>query len=291
MVLRLFFISSVLRAASAVGETQPVAASSGVEYEKAYAAKDYVQCATLAESLASSGRYRPHLMLYNAARCHSLAGAKDAAFHALEQAVQAGFRSIEHIRAAPDLAALHSDARWPKILQELTLRDEAAQRGANTALKAICDADQSDRKPPKGTAIDWAQVQPRDRARLVQVYELLNTHQVKTSLDYFHAALVFQHGKSEKEYLLAHQLALSAATLDPSNLQAKWLAAAAWDRLLMNQKKPQKYGTQYTRRDGKMVLHEVDETVKDEERAKWNVPSLAEAQAFAQKLNQGHSPK
>jgi hypothetical protein len=58
---------------------------------------------------------------------------------------------------------------------------------------------------------------------------------------------------------------------------ARWLAAAAYDRWLMTGGLPQKYGTQYRFAKGRWVLHEVDPTTSDGERARWDVPPLAEA--------------
>jgi hypothetical protein len=65
----------------------------------------------------------------------------------------------------------------------------------------------------------------------------------------------------------------------------RWLAAAAYDRWLMNQGKPQKYGTQYiSSGDEPYRLGDFDPTTTDEERAAWNVPSLAEALKQAEEL-------
>lgn len=76
-----------------------------------------------------------------------------------------------------------------------------------------------------------------------------------------------------------------AVELDPANKSAKWLAAAAKDRWLMWQNKPQLYGTQFKKVDGRWILWEVDPTVTDEERARWNVPPLEEAKKKAEALN------
>lgn len=80
-------------------------------------------------------------------------------------------------------------------------------------------------------------------------------------------------------------LAVKAVELDPQNGRAKWLAAASKDRSLMWQGKPQLYGTQFKRVDNRWVLWEVDPTVTDEERAKWNVPPLAEQKKKEAELN------
>jgi hypothetical protein len=99
--------------------------------------------------------------------------------------------------------------------------------------------------------------------------------------------MVFQHGETPGEIRKAHQWAITAVELDPKNDKARWLAAASEDRILMYEKKPQRYGTQFTADpvSGKWELYTVDETVTDEERAKWNVPSLEAARQRATDMN------
>jgi hypothetical protein len=42
----------------------------------------------------------------------------------------------------------------------------------------------------------------------------------------------------------------------------------------MAEGKPQRYGTQYRRVNGRWELYQVESGVSDEERARWNVPPL-----------------
>jgi len=113
--------------------------------------------------------------------------------------------------------------------------------------------------------------------------------EIKTSEDFRHAAYVFQHSETIDDYRLALSLAWVAATIDPKNEDAKWLTAAAWDRLLMNQGQPQWYGTQYQRKygDSEWQLYEVqDGAVTDEQRQELNVPTLDESKERLKKLNE-----
>lgn len=48
--------------------------------------------------------------------------------------------------------------------------------------------------------------------------------------------------------------------------------------------RPQKYGTQYTLVDGRYALYPVDPATTDAERAQYDVPALAEAQARAETM-------
>lgn len=72
---------------------------------------------------------------------------------------------------------------------------------------------------------------------------MLNAGEVRTATDYFHAALIFQHGADPEDYLLAHVLAVNSVIL--GNRDARWLAAATLDRYLNRIGKPQVFGTQF----------------------------------------------
>ena len=124
----------------------------------------------------------------------------------------------------------------------------------------------------------------RDRSRRQWVEEFLEGTVSLTAEDYFHAAMIFQHGETTEHIWRAYELASKGAELGHPN--CRWLTAAAYDRWLMRQGKPQKYGTQYTARNNEPYrLWDVDPTTTDEERAMWNVPPLAEALRRAEDLN------
>jgi hypothetical protein len=148
----------------------------------------------------------------------------------------------------------------------------------NEELRELYEADQGDRlageMPPD--------VVERDRARRRRVAELLDAGAGEAGEDYFHAAMVFQHGEDLGDYQRAHELALRAAEL--GHRAGRWLAAAAYDRWLMNQGKPQKYGTQYRGVGDRYELYEVDPATTDAERAEWDVPPLAEALRHAEDM-------
>ncbi len=151
----------------------------------------------------------------------------------------------------------------------------------NEELREICAADQADRQGER---------LPADLMSRARVAELLAASALEDGDDYFHAALVFQHGGHLEDFWQAHTLAQRAAELG-SKSPARWLAAAAYDRWLTIQGKPQKYGTQYHVRGGRYELMEVDPATTDEERAAWNVPPLAEALRRADDLTQRHPPQ
>src|SRR5260370_18349851 len=154
----------------------------------------------------------------------------------------------------------------------------------NKELQALFEEDQADRRGfEQFDHEQHQQVLQRDRARRQRVEELIEGEALQTSEDYFHAAMVFQHGETTEHIWRAHELAKRGAELGHPN--SRWLTAAAYDRWLMRQGKPQKYGTQYTSHNNEPYrLWDVDPTTTDEERAAWNAPSLRVALRQAEEL-------
>ncbi len=153
----------------------------------------------------------------------------------------------------------------------------------NQELEAICEADQQDRKGDISPGLV-----ERDRARRKRVEELVAAKALHTKEDYFHAALVFQHGEELADYWQAHELAKKASKL--GHRSGRWLAAAALDRWLMVQGKSQKYGTQYRSDSGRWELWQVDPNTTDAERAEWNVPPIAKALERTAEMNRTNPP-
>jgi hypothetical protein len=110
----------------------------------------------------------------------------------------------------------------------------------------------------------------RDEKRRQRAAELIEQGQLVDGADYYHAALLFQHGTGESHYERALELALDAVCLGES--RAKWLAAAAADRTLLARGCAQRFGTQYRIVDGARVLLPLDPETTDEERRAWDVP-------------------
>jgi len=243
----------------------------------AYERKDFATCARLLEQAADN---------YNAACCYAQAGDRDRAFALLDRAITVDdFSDQGHLAADPDLSPLHADPRWEAAGKTLAARAAERWTRMNAELLQIYEDDQGDRRKPYDQ-IDWKQVTPRDQARRKRVDEIVASGSAKVADDYYHAAMVYQHGETGDEIQRARDLALKAVELDPKHKSARWLAAAAEDRKLMYEGKPQKWGTQFKKVDGKWVLWSVDGSVTDEQREEWNVPPLAAAQARAEAMNQ-----
>lgn len=163
---------------------------------------------------------------------------------------------------------------------------------SNAALRAMTNADQAARS---GGAIDWKVLSEQDRARRDKVRAMLAAGAIVTAEDFYNAAMIMQHGEVPDDYRLAYSLASISKTIDadstsftPVYKTAKWLTAAAWDRLMMNLKKPQWYGTQFMKPYGASLwqFYQLDENaVTDEERMALGVMSKAQAQQKLADMN------
>ncbi len=153
----------------------------------------------------------------------------------------------------------------------------------NAELAQLYEQDQTQRKAAN---IDWNTLAKEDQKRRQRVEEMLNAKALSTSRDFFHAAMIFQHGTDSIAYKKAHELAQRAVELDSSNATARWLTAATLDRYLLSLGKAQHYGTQYLMLDGVTYLQHIDTTqVSDSERKRKGVPTLREIRARLSEQN------
>lgn len=267
----------------AAGTTGSMAGALRADARAAYEAGDFPRCAELFARAKAVGRERAS-DAYDAACCTARAGDRDGAFARLEAALDAGFRLADHLSTDEDLSTLRRHSRWGAVLARARAASDAYHRGENAELARLLTDDQRDRAAgPAG--IDWSVVRQRDDERRARVRQLLDGRAVRTAADFYAAAMVFQHGRTADDFRTAHALALKAVELDPTDDQARWLAAASKDRELMSEGQPQRYGTQFRKVDGKWHLYEVDPAVSDDERAQWAVPPLAAARRQAEAMN------
>lgn len=223
---------------------------------------------------------------YNMACCAALKGEMDDAFLYLEMAIKKGYRYPQWMEKDSDLASLHRDERWLDIVKRVTAAENLYSSMINIDLYNLYKADQSDRQ---GENIDWNSVSKRDKARQTKVHKLIASNALLHGDDFFHAAMILQHGGSPENYKLANELSLKAAELNPSNQTAKWLACAAEDRYLQSIGKPQIWGTQYQKqsKDAPWTLEPFDKTAKtDKERIEMGVRTLEQTLAELDKMNE-----
>ena len=174
------------------------------------------------------------------------------------------------------------------ILQYTTANTALTQTPQDNAeLTRLHNEDQSDRTTTDAKAIDWTKVAPRDKARLARTKELYRQNQLITANDYYHAALILQHGNVPEDFLLAHEFCIVAISKGKNDKHTRWLAAASEDRFLMNIGRPQRFGTQYRAypANAPYTLYKVDEGVTDELRRQLSTPTLAEAKQREAELN------
>jgi hypothetical protein len=112
----------------------------------------------------------------------------------------------------------------------------------------------------------------RGKERRERVAQLYAQGAVQSAEAYYHAALVMLYGEDVAHYDLARTFARRAADMGES--RAWSVAAAAWDRALLARGKPQRFGTQFIRENGRWSHGQVDAAVTDGERAMFGVPPL-----------------
>ena len=139
----------------------------------------------------------------------------------------------------------------------------------NEELAALFEEDRADAQTFQGEEAFLA-----SQARRYHVEQLLAERKVNTADDYFHACFIFQHGERLDHWAKAHLMARTAADL--GHPRAKYMAAASYDRWLMRQGKPQKYGTNSVADNAGWRVWDYDPTTTDEERAALDVPPLSE---------------
>ncbi len=121
---------------------------------------------------------------------------------------------------------------------------EQSQLSINEELKRIFDDDQSDGRPYNTRAQKEA-TDSRARSRINAVSEILKNGQLHSPDDYYHAAMIFQHGSEPEDYLRAHVLATVAGF--KGHRRGAWLTAASFDLFLLSTGRSQVFGTIYGR--------------------------------------------
>lgn len=138
------------------------------------------------------------------------------------------------------------------------LSQEAAPVPDNPEMAAILAADQAVRQDLNAVLAGGREGALRmlaaDAVRRQQVRALLDAGALRTATDLHSAALVYQHGDTLEDYLIAHTLAVAA--LGEGSTKSPWLAAATLDRYLQKVGQPQIYGTQTMMRQGEEPTHE-----------------------------------
>lgn len=151
----------------------------------------------------------------------------------------------------------------------------------NVRLVELAENDQLDRKQnnPK--------LSKNDSDRLKEVKEIIQSNDLKTSNDYFNAAIILQHGNGPQDYKTANELAIKAVNLDSQNQSAKVLIAQSMDRYLLSINKPQIYGTQRKLLGKLEYLQKIDTLqISDTKRKELGLKTLQENLDYFNKMHQ-----
>lgn len=164
-------------------------------------------------------------------------------------------------------------------------RETSAALVDNAELKRMYEDDQAARKPAyDGKPIDVLAMSQGDDLRERRVKEMYFCNELKTGADYYHAAMILQHGLEPDDFLLCHDFSVIA--IGKGELRAKWLAAASMDRFLNAIGRPQRFGTQFgmARPGFPVKLRPVDPNITDQLRNEFGVRPLAEQMAREAKM-------
>ncbi|SDJ82393.1 hypothetical protein SAMN05421823_101198 [Catalinimonas alkaloidigena] len=258
--------SSVFAQSTTSGLTATIAEASPSFYtlisqaESAYLIESYEESAMLYER-AFTLQTPTAQQLYDAACSRAVIGHTDLAFQHLQSAVRGGWIDLERLQEDSDLRPLHDDARWASLLENLTQRvhqwEAAANPSYRSELEALDEADQQYRRliDSVETATGryseaWStlmtQIEQNDQQNVDKVVALLDAHGWPTA---------------EQTGPQASAIVCRLLTRAPLEIQTKYLSTlrsaarhgdATWqqlaemeDLILVQQGKPQLYGSQY----------------------------------------------
>ena len=232
---------------------------------------------------------------YNAACSWALAGQAANAFQDLDQATQAGWHDVAHLKADADLASLRTDQRWQPLVRKMEAAAALAETKINQPLKrelaAILESDQALRRQLRPTQQKFGAKSPQMDSLFQQMKRAddRNLPRVTAIIDQYGwpgkslvgddgslaAFLVIQHSNlaTMQRYLPAMRQAAASGEMLKQNL------ALVEDRVLTFQDKPQLYGSQYrynatTGRPEFLPI--ADEAHVDERRASMGLGPLAD---------------
>jgi hypothetical protein len=161
--------------------------------------------------------------------------------------------------------------------------NKGTMKNTNRDIKKIFIEDQDDRRNMKFDRKNLQLLKRKDQKRKERLSKLLKSGARFIPKDFYMVAMIYQHGSTLSDYKKAVHFSHQSMKLGFE--KAKWLYAAAQDRLLMKQGRKQKYGTQYQKRGNIWFLYPVSKSIGDKEREKYNVPTLKKALLKLSELN------
>ena len=180
---------------------------------------------------------------------------------------------------------------WALFALAACARSRESRRGAaptdNPEVARQLDDDQRARSRPIESA-DMDALRRQDSVHRVRLRTIEAAGALRTAHDYYHAAMIYQHGWDSLSYERAYAFARRREAMDSTDEAVLWLVAASWDRLQQSRGQPQWYGTQTMRRGGAgpVLLYTLDAgKVSDAERTRRVVGTVAQLQARLDTVN------
>jgi len=151
----------------------------------------------------------------------------------------------------------------------------------NDELRKLFDEDQYDcqHQPLNNGSSEYKIFRDRFKKRNAKVKAIIERNEQLDGEDFFQACIMLLHGDCPEDFWQAYHYGLKSIELN--HIIARKFTASAYDKWLMYQGKPQKYGLQIVCDGKKLRLWDVDPTTTDAEREKWDVPSLKKLHEIA----------
>lgn len=179
------------------------------------------ECEKVMQAIHNGDSFK--LTLYNAAAC--VMPNKNDAIYYINKAIDSGLHDIKLLNT-PNWLPIQKHPKWPAIIKKIKIKHQEFLLKNDEELYSLFLADQSDRNGK----IWLTDLALRDKLRVKKVKEKLKKQEVKTAADYFHAAVIMQHGTTLEHYKLAILLSKKSLELEPNNNTVRWLNCAATNR-------------------------------------------------------------
>ncbi|MFT3842900.1 MAG: hypothetical protein QM723_38285 [Myxococcaceae bacterium] len=266
--------------------------------DTAYRAKDYLRCAEAYEKMAEGDAKQQLTNHWNSASCFSLAKLPDRAFHQLDLALALGRPEPKELGQDDDLANLHADPRWARLLENAQAKIDAyektvAQPKLRKELLAMKDVDQEARQAQVKAA--FKDENANKKAEAIDVANTKRMKEIVATKGWPGKSLVGEDGASAAWLLVQHadkdlpfqklclaklEEAKNKGEVEPQN----W--AYLVDRVAVAEKRPQTFGTQF---DNELKPRPIeDEAHVDERRKSVGLGTLAQ---YREQMRQAYAPK
>jgi hypothetical protein len=304
MPLKLLMAVAALTSMAAAQDSRPTAPDAARTTEiralysqglRAYESGDHAKAIELYRAAIDKGMKSPEAP-YNMACCQALLGQTNDAFQSLAQAIERGWRSVDHMKADADLTSLRGDSRWaaalasceaarekyfrslkePELARELLKRRDEDQRLRFQLEDAMRKGGNARESVPQNLMHELDRV---DRDNTEFMKKAIEKHgwpgRSLVGDDASRAAwLLIQHSPDTDLQSRCADLLRTAVKNNDANGQD---LAYLTDRVLIRQGKKQVYGTQF-RGNGKEAqpFPIEDEANVDKRRAEIGLQPLAE---------------